>query len=91
VAQATHAAADCAPALGDTVPGAHGVHCELPVEAAEEPAAHALQLVAPAVAAMVPGAHCTQTLLFDAPTTAEAVPIGQLTQAEMELAEGVTE
>ena len=40
---------------------------------------------------MVPGAHCTQTLLFDAPTTAEAVPIGQLTQAEMELAEGVTE
>ena len=33
-AQATQAVADCAPELGDTVPGGHGVHCELPVEAA---------------------------------------------------------
>ena len=40
---------------------------------------------------MVPGAHCTQTLLLDAPTAAEAVPIGQLTQAAAELAAGVTE
>ena len=40
---------------------------------------------------MLPSGHCTQTLLFEAPTAAEAVPIGQLTHAALELAAGVTE